>query len=490
MIFKLRISKKKETTKDKSKAKKISSKNAWVPKDQRGGGLQFFVALLSLTFGFAATYLILQNVAELPFDNYIRRILLPGGKWYLQWVQPIILYLCIYCVFNAVVKIFTSYFYKRQLKHKVLKKIQTAIALKGAKYCIRILKKTSKWRQGGKALTRVRNLLEMLNSTHDPQRAHEYLRHQFDIDTDSARSSYSTSRLFIWAMPIIGFIGTVLGIGLAVGDFASFLSGDIQKIEIVKAQLAKVSLGLSFAFDTTLVGLLGALVGMIFTSMAQGRDEGFLTDFEQKCLSIVISFRGDSLHLTTQTADPHRVDNFMSQVTSSIYLLDDRLKNTTVTLSNCLEGLSLSLTDNLQRLPADMADSLSQFFTTITNLQNSFETRIDFAVTSLHDFPERFAEKLTNMGLDSTSLDGHLSVLKEVGKNIRDECQALHSVLQKQNSLEHNFATISNVLYTFRDLLEEYSRIQQSLLPLLDKLSGPLEFKIVPSLEPGKEKSN
>ena len=60
--------------------------------------------------------------------------------------------------------------------------------------------------------------------------------------------------LSIWALPLLGFIGTVVGISGAIGELgAVFEGGDRQ------TALAEVLGQLRFAFDTTFAGLVGVL---------------------------------------------------------------------------------------------------------------------------------------------------------------------------------------------------------------------------------------
>lgn len=90
-------------------------------------------------------------------------------------------------------------------------------------------------------------------------------------------------------MPILGFVGTVLGISLAVGGFSEFLTTnlDIEDVSRVTAELGNVAFGLSFAFDTTLLGLLAGLVANVTSSAVQKRDERFFTRLDELGLSIV-----------------------------------------------------------------------------------------------------------------------------------------------------------------------------------------------------------
>lgn len=55
----------------------------------------------------------------------------------------------------------------------------------------------------------------------------------------------------IWALPLLGFIGTVIGISDAIGDLGSVF-GDSDRNEA----LASVLAALQFAFDTTFAGLV------------------------------------------------------------------------------------------------------------------------------------------------------------------------------------------------------------------------------------------
>jgi biopolymer transport protein ExbB/TolQ len=94
-------------------------------------------------------------------------------------------------------------------------------------------------------------------------------------DEDSVRSGYNLVRTFIWALPVLGLIGTVIGISVAVGGFAQFLGGNIEDIAEIKKNLVGVTGGLSFAFLITLQGLLTALLIMLGASALQSREEKF-----------------------------------------------------------------------------------------------------------------------------------------------------------------------------------------------------------------------
>jgi biopolymer transport protein ExbB/TolQ len=106
------------------------------------------------------------------------------------------------------------------------------------------------------------------------------LQHHVAADAENLHAAYSMPRTIVWALPVLGLIGTVIGIALAVGGFAEFLGGDIDDIAAVKRNLVGVTGGLSFAFLITLLGLVTALVLMFFSSAMQAREEAFLADLQ------------------------------------------------------------------------------------------------------------------------------------------------------------------------------------------------------------------
>ncbi|NJK27474.1 MAG: flagellar motor protein MotA [Coleofasciculaceae cyanobacterium SM2_3_26] len=80
--------------------------------------------------------------------------------------------------------------------------------------------------------------------------------------TTASESSYTFPRILVWAIPLMGFIGTVVGISDAVTGFSQFLQ-EAGEIERIKEGIAQVTTGLSVAFDTTLLALLLSVVVMV-----------------------------------------------------------------------------------------------------------------------------------------------------------------------------------------------------------------------------------
>jgi biopolymer transport protein ExbB/TolQ len=108
------------------------------------------------------------------------------------------------------------------------------------------------------------------------------LGNQSKIDEQQVASSYNLIRGFIWATPVLGFIGTVLGLGDAIGGFGKTIAGT-QEVEAIKASLGGVTAGLSTAFDTTLVGLLATISLHFITNFLKFKESLFLDQCNDYC---------------------------------------------------------------------------------------------------------------------------------------------------------------------------------------------------------------
>jgi biopolymer transport protein ExbB/TolQ len=127
--------------------------------------------------------------------------------------------------------------------------------------------------QASPLLRRLQAVLRQWIIQPDLQDADLVLQQHAANDEETVHAGYSLVRTFVWALPVLGLIGTVIGISLAVGGFARFLRGDINDVVIIKENLVGVTAGLSFAFLITLQGLLTSLLVMLAASVLQTREE-------------------------------------------------------------------------------------------------------------------------------------------------------------------------------------------------------------------------
>jgi biopolymer transport protein ExbB/TolQ len=125
----------------------------------------------------------------------------------------------------------------------------------------------------------IRHALKRFGETANVQDAatavHDY------SESESARldSELSMIRFCVWAIPAIGFVGTVRGIGDALGGAQQAIRGDTSS----------VTGGLGVAFNSTLVALIISIVIMFVIHELQLRQERLVLDTEFYVDDTVIS---------------------------------------------------------------------------------------------------------------------------------------------------------------------------------------------------------
>lgn len=118
--------------------------------------------------------------------------------------------------------------------------------------------------------------------------ADEILNSIADQDSSAHETSFAILNGFLWAIPVLGFIGTVLGLSSSIGNFSSLLESQNEVSGII-ASLREVTGGLSTAFETTLLALVIALVVQLWMTGQKRAEEAFLDDCHDYCLRQVTS---------------------------------------------------------------------------------------------------------------------------------------------------------------------------------------------------------
>ena len=128
-------------------------------------------------------------------------------------------------------------------------------------------------------LSRLERALGLWVATKDIGRVSGWMGSEASRDHTMSDMTYTLARTMMWVIPILGFIGTVQGLGAAVGGFADFLSGAAE-LSAIKGAIAEVTISLGVAFDTTFLALmLVTFVQFPLTSVMR-RESTFLSEVD------------------------------------------------------------------------------------------------------------------------------------------------------------------------------------------------------------------
>jgi biopolymer transport protein ExbB/TolQ len=124
--------------------------------------------------------------------------------------------------------------------------------------------------------------LRRLATQSEPADLAAQLSERSRLDSEVLDSSYTMLRVLIWAIPILGFIGTVLGISESVSGFSDSVNS-AASLDVMRESIGSVTTGLGVAFDTTLLALVMSIVIMFPMSALQKSEEEYLTRCDDYC---------------------------------------------------------------------------------------------------------------------------------------------------------------------------------------------------------------
>ena len=143
---------------------------------------------------------------------------------------------------------------------------------------------------------RIRNAFDFVARSGSAAGLDDELKYLSDMDAQRQHDSYALVRIIIWATPMLGFLGTVIGITQALGDLSQQqLAGDLQNA------MEGLLSGLYVAFDTTALALCLSIV-LMFVKF-------FIERVETQLLSVVDEMATDELmgrfEVLGSQLDPH-----------------------------------------------------------------------------------------------------------------------------------------------------------------------------------------
>jgi biopolymer transport protein ExbB/TolQ len=112
------------------------------------------------------------------------------------------------------------------------------------------------WMQDHYLWQRLINALHAIHRTNSASTVEDELKYLADLDLDRQQQRYSLVRILIWATPMLGFLGTVLGISQALGGINVGPDNNFQQM------MDGLRGSLYVAFDTTALALTLSIILM------------------------------------------------------------------------------------------------------------------------------------------------------------------------------------------------------------------------------------
>jgi biopolymer transport protein ExbB/TolQ/Asp/Glu/hydantoin racemase len=127
--------------------------------------------------------------------------------------------------------------------------------------------------------TRLHEALEGVRRKASAAELESDLRFLSDADAGKAHSGYAMIRLIIWAIPILGFLGTVIGITIAIAGLDP---------KALQESLDVVTGGLGVAFDTTALALALSMGLMFLQYLVDKLEQRLLGEVDTAAIALLM----------------------------------------------------------------------------------------------------------------------------------------------------------------------------------------------------------
>ena len=282
-------------------------------------------------------------------------------------------------------------------------------------------------------INRINKSLKQLMVSGNPAQVSQVLSTVSANDSAIIDASYIPIKFLIWLIPILGFVGTVMGMSYAIGSFNSVLQG-IKDVGFQGLQtgLTKVTSGLGVAFDTTFLALILAVTVNLFANALQKKEEDFLSDVENFVTENIVN----KLRVQDISQKIGEIQSY-DKVTNAI----ERLVNEMNSVTRELKNLGLQNQVNAQQLQQQMGRLIEAFQSSAYRSDETIPFMEHEHINALREFTD---------------------ALKENGKSLKAMAQLAELIQANTEILKSLKAPIEEMTMVNRKLGELYSKIYKT----------------------------
>jgi biopolymer transport protein ExbB/TolQ len=272
-------------------------------------------------------------------------------------------------------------------------------------------------------ISRMRDIAHYLRPGQSQESVEEHIRYLADRAADKLHGSYALVRTVTWAVPILGFLGTVIGITMAIANIS---------LTELQTSLSEVVGGLSVSFDTTALALTLSLI-LVFASFLVER-------MEQQILSEVEDLGIEEVAYRVVSKDAHSASPMVQaekEAADELLKQTRRMVNEQIQMwSHALEGMRKSWVESLHSQESQLNQAIRQ------SLEQTLESWQKELRSGSNQLSDHQAELVTQTKLLTQLLDREES-LASVSDRLNENLTAitasnkLEEVLHNLNAAVH-----------------------------------------------------
>jgi biopolymer transport protein ExbB/TolQ len=246
------------------------------------GSLRAIVALASLGAGLA---LVVVLGVALPSTGFEAKLLIDKNPVYYPWTVQNLMWLVFFVgLGELLVRFIDGRGEAAQLHRKYLPEDERTVLRAADLGAIHANVKNTKGSEFYFLPRLIRRIVLQFQSNRSVDQANSLLNSSLELYMHEIDLRYNMLRYIMWLIPSLGFIGTVIGIALAL-NFAGAETTNFQDPKL----LSKLADRLGVAFYTTLLALVQAAVLVFLMHLTQAREEKALNRVGQYCMDNLIN---------------------------------------------------------------------------------------------------------------------------------------------------------------------------------------------------------
>ena len=265
----------------------------------------------------------------------------------------------------------------------------------------------------------------------------EELKYLSDIDQERQEQRYSLVRILIWATPMLGFLGTVLGISQALGGIAVGPDNDFQQM------MDGLRGNLYIAFDTTALALTLSMVMMFAQFLIERFESQLLRLVDQRARSEI----SRNYELITAGFESQQVIEAIQNV------VVDQTEIWRDSIRKAEQAWTASLTQTSDLVRSHMSESLDENVAALAHYLGESIEKADLSIS------HRWSQWQVSLSENARLMEQHLMSLAKQTDSVQKIVGSLDNSTAFDAALKHQQDAVMATTQTHRVLSELLEKV-------------------------------
>ncbi len=320
---------------------------------------------------------------------------------------------------------------------------------------------------------RLQDALQFISRKGTASGLDQELKHLSDLDVGRLHDGMALVRIVIWATPMLGFLGTVIGITLALADLSPQ-----ALVSTPETAMQGLLSGLAIAFDTTALALILSIALMFAQYLTTSLGTELLDAVDHRINAELV---GRFKQLGTDT-DPH-LSSIEVMSTRVIETVEKLVERQAELWHGSIDSAHKEWTDSTQmaakqlevHMSSGLRDAMQQHAHELTRQEERVIERVERQWSLLQDALKQNAE----------TMQGQQTELARQGQILLSTLTGINEVSTLQEALDRNISSLS-VVHQLDETVMSLSAAINLLNARLSHAESPRPIRIFKEHESGE----